>query len=123
MSKDIKNKLYELLYSWEVSEPCDYCQHMTTYRDNDNRHPCAQCNSFNRFKIAEHIEKYLKDKVKQIMNIKEGKTIDIRKEIIEKACNWMRQQTYQEFAGSPFERLIPDDLIEDFVKSMDEEIT
>ena len=69
MSKDIKNKLYELLYSWEVSEHCDYCQHMTTYRDNDNRHPCAQCQSFNRFKIAEHIEKDLKDKVKQIMNI------------------------------------------------------
>lgn len=69
MSKDIKNKLYELLYSWEVSEHCDYCQHMTTYRDNDNRHPCAQCNSFNRFKIAEHIEKDFKDKVKQIMNI------------------------------------------------------
>ena len=69
MANDIKNKLYELLYSWEVSEHCDYCQHMTTYRDNDNRHPCAQCNSFNRFKIAEHIEKDLKDKVEQIMNI------------------------------------------------------
>lgn len=54
------------------------------------------------------------------MNIKEGKTIDIRKKIIEKACNWMRQQTYQEFAGAPFERLISDDLIEDFVKSMEE---
>ena len=120
MSKDIKNKIYELLYSWEVSEHCDYCQHMTTYRDNDNRHPCAQCNSFNRFKIAEHIEKDIKDKVKQIMNIKEGKTIDIRKEIIEKACNWMRQQTYQEFAGAPFERLISDDLIDEFVKSMEE---
>ena len=55
-----------------------------------------------------------------IMNIKEGKTIDIRKEIIEKACNWMRQQTYQEFAGALFERLISDDLIDDFVKSMEE---
>lgn len=69
MSNQIKTKLYELLYSWEVSEHCDYCQHMTTYRDNDNRHPCAKCNSFNRFKIAEHIEKDMKDKVKQIMNI------------------------------------------------------
>lgn len=69
MSKQIKTKLYELLYSWEVSEHCDYCQHITTYRDNDNRHPCAKCNSFNRFKIAEHVEKDMKDKVKQIMNI------------------------------------------------------
>ena len=63
---------------------------------------------------------YIKKEKEVIMNIKEGKTIDIRKEIIEKACNWMRQQTYQEFAGSPFERLIPDDLINDFVKSMEE---
>ena len=63
---------------------------------------------------------YIKKEKEVIMNIKEGKTIDIRKEIIEKACNWMRQQMYQEYAGAPFERLISDDLIEDFVKSMEE---
>lgn len=63
---------------------------------------------------------YIKKEKEVIMNIKEGKTIDIRKEVIEKACNWMRKQTYQEFAGAPFERLISDDLIDDFVKSMEE---
>ena len=42
------------------------------------------------------------------------------KSMIENACNWMRQQKYQEFAGAPLERLISDDLIDDFVKSMEE---
>ena len=69
MSKQIRTKLYELLYSWEVTEFCDDCQHMTTYRDNDNRHPCAQCQSWNRFKIAEHIKEDLKDKVNEILEV------------------------------------------------------
>lgn len=69
MSKQIKTKLYELLYSWEVSETCDYCQHMITYRDDDNRHPCAQCQSCNRFKIANHVDDDLKDKVKEILKV------------------------------------------------------
>lgn len=61
--------LYELMYSWEVLEVCDYCQHMETYRDNNNRHPCAQCKFCDRFKIAKRIDEDLKDKVKQIMDI------------------------------------------------------
>ena len=69
MSKQIKTKLYELLYSWEVSETCDYCQHMITYRDDDNRHPCAQCQSCNRFKLSKHIDDDLKDKVKEIYKV------------------------------------------------------
>lgn len=69
MSKQIKTKLYELLYSWEVSETCDYCQHMITYRDDDNRHPCAQCQSCNRFKIANHVYEDLKDKVNEILKV------------------------------------------------------
>lgn len=53
------------------------------------------------------------------VGLKEGlKAAD--KSMIENACNWMRQQMYQEFAGAPFERLISDDLIDDFVKSMEE---
>ena len=69
MSKQIRIKLYELLYSWEVTEFCDYCQHLTTYRDNDNRAPCAQCQSCNRFKIADHIKEDLKDKVNEILKV------------------------------------------------------
>lgn len=69
MSKQIRTKLYELLYSWMVSEFCEDCQHMTTYRDNDNRHPCAQCQSWNRFKIDDNIKADLKDKVNEILKI------------------------------------------------------
>lgn len=69
MSKQIRTKLYELLYSWEVMEVCDYCHHMTTYRDGDKRHPCVQCQSGNRFKVANHIKEDLNDKVKEILNV------------------------------------------------------
>ena len=73
MSKQVRTKLYELLYSWEVSEYCDYCQHLTTYRDNDNRHPCAQCQSWNRFKIDDNIKADLNDKVNEILKILNNK--------------------------------------------------
>ena len=75
MSKHVRTKLYELLYSWEVTEFCDHCQHLTTYRDNDNRHPCAQCRSFDRFKIADHIKADLKDKVNEILRIVKQKEV------------------------------------------------
>ena len=32
----------------------------------------------------------------------------------------MKEQCYQEFAGGPLERLIPDELIEDYIKAMGE---
>lgn len=39
---------------------------------------------------------------------------------IEKACKWMKEQVYQEYGGSPLERLIPDTMIENFMKNMEE---
>ena len=45
----------------------------------------------------------------------EQKVIDI-----EKACNWMKEQVYQEYGGSPLERLIPDIRIDEFRKAMEE---
>ena len=66
----MKEKLYNLLKEWLVCEwDCDYCQHLTTFRDGDGRHPCNRCQSFNLFKIANHIDADLKDKVKEIMDI------------------------------------------------------
>lgn len=65
----LTNRLYKLLYSWEILETCDHCQHMTTYRDNDNRHPCAKCQYYEKFKIADNLDADLKDKVKQMINI------------------------------------------------------
>ena len=39
---------------------------------------------------------------------------------IEKACKWMKEQVYQEYGGGPLERLIPDTMIENFMKNMEE---
>lgn len=41
------------------------------------------------------------------------------KTIIEKTCKWMKKQTYQEFPGAPLERLITDELIEDYLKTIE----
>lgn len=37
--------------------------------------------------------------------------------LIEEVCEWMIKQKYQEFAGAPFERLFPDEVVKDFKKS------
>ena len=43
-----------------------------------------------------------------------------RKTTIEKACEWLKEQVYQEYGGGPHERLIPDTIIEEFRKAMEE---
>lgn len=43
-----------------------------------------------------------------------------RKTTIEKACEWLKEQVYQEYGGGPCERLIPDTMIEEFRKAMEE---
>ena len=45
----------------------------------------------------------------------EQKAIDI-----DKACEWLKEQVYQEYGGGPLERLIPDTMIEEFRKAMEE---
>lgn len=40
--------------------------------------------------------------------------------LIEKVCNWLRSQVYQEYPGGPLERLITDDMIDNFIKTMEE---
>ena len=42
------------------------------------------------------------------------------KTMIEKACEWMKKQVYQEYGGGPLERLISDERIADFRKAMEE---
>lgn len=42
------------------------------------------------------------------------------KTMIEKVCEWMKEQVYQEYGGGPLERLIPDTRIEEFRKAMEE---
>lgn len=36
--------------------------------------------------------------------------------IIKETCEWLRGQVYQEYSGSPLERLITDDMIDNFKK-------
>ena len=38
--------------------------------------------------------------------------------LIEKACNWLRDQVYQEYPGGPLERLITDEMIDQFIKTI-----
>ena len=45
----------------------------------------------------------------------EQKVIDI-----DKACEWLKEQVYQEYGGGPLERLIPDTMIEKFRNAMEE---
>lgn len=68
----MKQKLYNLLKEWLVCEyNCDHCQHSITFfsAGADGRHPCNRCQSFNNFKIANHLDADLKDKVKEIIKI------------------------------------------------------
>lgn len=56
------------------------------------------------------------------MNIKEGKTIDIRKDIIEKACEWLCKNTYKHVDDSRVHMTFTHtvDMIESFRKAMEE---
>ena len=63
------------------------------------------------------LSKHSIDRAAEIIEkeILEQKAIDI-----DKACNWMKEQVYQEYGGGPLERLIPDTSIEEFRKAMEE---
>jgi len=64
-----KEKLFNLLYEWMIDETCDYCQHLSTFKDEDKRHPCNRCECYELFKLSDIHKKDLKEKVKQITNV------------------------------------------------------
>lgn len=45
-----------------------------------------------------------------------------KQDFIEKTKRWMKEQCYQEFSDGPLVRLIPDELIEDYIKTMDNKL-
>lgn len=45
-----------------------------------------------------------------------------KKELIKKACDWLRKQVYQEYPGGPLERLITDEMIDNFKKVVDRQV-
>lgn len=64
-----KGKLFNLLYEWMIDETCDYCKHLSSFREGDNRHPCNRCECYELFKIDDVHKEDLKEKVKQIMDV------------------------------------------------------
>lgn len=64
-----KEKLFNLLYEWTIEESCDYCKHLASFRDGDNRHPCNRCEWYDLFKLSDVHKEDLKEKVKQIMDV------------------------------------------------------
>ena len=66
---------------------------------------CGGCNSCEK----------CKDYRRYVDIVTEQREIDI-----EKACKWLKEQVYQEYGGGPRERLIPDTIIEEFRKAMEE---
>lgn len=56
-----KQKLFDLLYEWTIEENCDYCKHLKSFRDGDNRHPCNRCADYELFKLDDALKKELVD--------------------------------------------------------------
>lgn len=46
--------------------------------------------------------------------------VALRAMLIDKACKWLKEQTYQEYPGAPHERLFDDYDINEFRKEMEE---
>ncbi len=69
----VKQELYKLLYEWFITETCEDCQHISTFLDGDNRHPCNRCECYEKFRIDDRMKEDLKEKVKQIINVVNGK--------------------------------------------------
>ena len=57
---------------------------------------------------------------KQIMNIKEGKTIDLQKAFIEKACEWLSDIDFDMKYWNFENGFCKEEFIEDFKKAMEE---
>ena len=64
-----KRKLFDLLYEWTIEENCDYCKHLKSFRDGDNRHPCNRCEAYELFKLSDALKKELNDRVRQVINV------------------------------------------------------
>lgn len=72
---------------------------------------CVKPVAYNSYIIGATEQKAIDDEA----NYKQG-----YHDAIEKACKWMKEQVYQEYGGGPLERLIPDTMIENFMKNMEE---
>lgn len=63
---------------------------------------------------------YIKKEKEVIMNIKEGKTIDLQKAFIEKACEWLSDIDFDMEYWNFENGFSKEEFIEDFKKAMEE---
>ena len=80
-------------------------QFAQNFEINEKDMDCGNCNTCRK----------CKDYRRYVDIVTEQREIDI-----EKACKWLKEQVYQEYGGGPRERLIPDTIIEEFRKAMEE---
>lgn len=64
-----KEELFNILYEWMIEENCDYCKHLASFRDGDNRHPCNRCEANELFKLDDALKKELDDRVRRVVNL------------------------------------------------------
>lgn len=59
---------------------------------------------------------------KELLYVAQKTASRTKKDFIERTKKWMKEQCYQEFSGGPLVRLISDELIEDYIKTMDDKL-
>lgn len=59
------------------------------------------------------------DMMKSTKHKNDTMSVSARKQIIQQTIDWMRKQTYQEYPGGPMERIITDDMIEEYIKEVE----
>lgn len=82
---------------------------------------CTKNNSYCPVRPSyHHCKSYIKKEKEVIMNIKEGKTIDLQKAFIEKACEWLSDTDFDMKYWNSENGFCKEEFIEDFKKAMEE---
>lgn len=65
-----------------------------------------------------NIEQYLKERNIPITSLEANSIIEGAQWAINEARKWMEKQVYQDYAGAPLERFIPDYMVKQFLIDM-----
>ena len=89
-------------------------------REEETMHPCYKPVRKTKKHIAEEAKRFsflYPSESKEMFFIYGAEWAD--KTMLDRACEWLKTLTYQEFAGAPLERLITDELIAEFRQAME----
>lgn len=89
-------------------------------REEETTHPCYKPVRKTKKHIAEEAKRFsflYPSESKEMFFIYGAEWAD--KTMLDRACEWLKTLTYQEFAGAPLERLITDELIAEFRQAME----